>query len=109
MTGEHVQIFNESNFDQEVLQSNQTVLVDFWAEWCGPCKMLGPVIDEIAAEQAGKVKIGKVDVDANSSLAQRYAIRAIPTLLIFKNGDVQQQMVGMSGKQDILAKLAAVS
>jgi thioredoxin 1 len=109
MAGQNVHIFTEENFEQEVLTSPQPVLVDFWAEWCGPCKMLAPVIDEVAEEKAGAVKVGKIDVDACPSLAQRFAIRAIPTLLIFKNGEVQQQMVGMTGKQEILSKLSAVS
>ena len=82
------------------------VLVDFWATWCGPCKMIAPIIDEIAAEKAGTVKIGKVDVDENQAISARYGIRAIPTLLLFKNGEVKEQIVGgMVSKRELLAKL----
>ena len=96
---------NETNFAQEVLQSDQTVLVDFWAEWCGPCKMLAPVLDEIAVEQAGRVKVAKVDVDANPALAARFGIQSIPTLLYFADGEVKDKTVGVVGKRAILSKL----
>jgi thioredoxin 1 len=96
---------NEANFESEVLQSNQPVLADFWAEWCGPCKMLAPVVDEIALEQAGRVKVAKVNVDSNSGLAARFGIQSIPTLLYFVGGAVRDQTVGVQSKRAIVAKL----
>ena len=96
---------NATNFETEVLQASQPVLVDFWAEWCGPCKMLAPVLEEIATEQAGRAKVVKVDVDANQALAARYGIQSIPTLLYFAGGEVRDQTIGVTGKRTILAKL----
>lgn len=96
---------NEANFESEVLQSNQPVLADFWAEWCGPCKMLAPVVDEIALEQAGRVKVAKVNVDSNPGLAARFGIQSIPTLLYFVGGEVRDQTVGVQSKRAIVAKL----
>jgi thioredoxin 1 len=96
---------NESNFAEEVLQSAQPVLVDFWAEWCGPCKMLAPLLDEIATEQGGRVKVAKVNVDDNPALAARYGIQAIPSLLYFAGGELRDQTVGVTGKRAIVAKL----
>jgi len=100
----------ESNFDTEVVHAEVPVLVDFWAEWCGPCKMIAPVLDEIADEKAGAVKVAKVNVDNNQGLSQKFGIHAIPTLLFFKNGTVQEQIVGgRISKRDLIAKLEALA
>ena len=96
---------NEASFDAEVLKSKQPVLVDFWAPWCGPCKMLGPVLEEIAEEQAGRAKVVKVNVDENQDLALRYGIQAIPTVLYFANGEVRDSLRGLASKRVILSKL----
>ena len=97
--------FNKSNFDSEVIKSDVPVLVDFWAPWCGPCKMIGPIIEELAGEFDGKAKIGKVNVDDNQELAGSFGIRGIPTVMLFKGGEVVNQFVGLKPKEDLVAAL----
>ena len=95
----------DSNFDSEVLQSDKPVLVDFWAEWCMPCRMLAPTIDELADEYEGKVKVGKLDTDANRDVSMKYGISAIPTIILFKNGEVEKKFVGMTPKSEFASAL----
>ncbi len=99
----------ESNFDQEINQSDKPVLVDFWAEWCGPCKLISPMIDEIAREKGDSLKVAKVNIDDNQSLSLKFNIRAIPTLLLFKNGQVRDQVTGMTSKKDLLGRIEALA
>ncbi len=97
--------FSDSNFEQEVLNSDTPVLVDFWAEWCGPCRMIGPVVEELATEYDGKAKIGKMNIDLNPGTPMKYGVRSIPTLLVFKNGEVVDKVVGAVPKTTLVDKL----
>ena len=101
MAAENVQTFTDGNFDDTVLKSGAPVLVDFWAEWCGPCKRLGPTVDALAAEYAGKVTVGKLNVDENPNISTKFQIRGIPTILIFKGGQIVESLVGLSQKDDL--------
>ena len=100
---------DESNFDREVTQDGKPVIVNFWAEWCGPCKMIAPLLDEIAREKADAVKVAKVNVDENQSLSLKYNIRAIPALLFFKNGQLRDQVTGVTSKKDLLNRIEALA
>jgi thioredoxin 1 len=100
---------DESNFDRELTQDDKPLIVDFWAEWCGPCKMIAPLLDEIAREKAGSVKVAKVNVDENQSLSLKYNIRAIPALLLFKNGQLRDQVTGVTSKKDLLNRVEALT
>ncbi len=99
---------SNDNFDTEVTQSDLPVLIDFWAEWCGPCKMIAPTIEEIAEEYSGKLKVGKLDVDNNSEIAAKYGIRSIPSLLIFVDGNVKDMIIGAVPKSNIVKKLESI-
>jgi thioredoxin 1 len=96
----------DSSFETEVLKSTLPVLIDFWAVWCGPCRMVSPIVEEIAGEYTGKLKVGKVDVDSNTATAMQYGIRSIPTLLLFKDGQVVEQIIGAVPKRVIVDKLS---
>ncbi len=100
MAGPDTLDFTDANFDDEVLAAEQPVLVDFWAEWCGPCKALGPVIDELATEFAGKAKVGKIDTDSNREVSVRFSISAIPTVMLFHRGELVEKFVGLRSKKE---------
>ena len=103
---EGISTLTDSTFDEQVGSSDEVVLVDFWAEWCGPCKMIAPILEEIAGEQAGKVRIAKVNVDDNPDLARRFDVMSIPTLIVFKDGTPQKRMIGAKGKGQLLEDLS---
>lgn len=100
--------FTDSNFDKLVINSDKPVIVDFWAEWCGPCRMVGPIIQEIGVDYEGKAVVGKVDVDSNPGISAKYGIRNIPTILFFKNGEIVDKQVGSVPKQVFINKLEAI-
>jgi len=104
MAGNHILEFTEQNFDEQVLKSAKPVLVDFWAPWCAPCRMMAPTVDAIAAEYADRAVVGKLNVDDHQSLATRYNIRGIPALLLFKDGQVREQVVGATSK-DVITRM----
>jgi thioredoxin 1 len=108
MASEHTHEFTDANFDAEVMGSDAPVLVDFWAEWCQPCKMLAPTIDEVASHYGDRAKVGKIDIDENKETAMKFSISAIPTVMIFKNGEVAKQFVGMTRKEDIVEAMDAL-
>ena len=109
MAGPDTLEFTDENFDEVVLASDKPVLVDFWAEWCGPCKALGPLIDELATEYVGKAKIGKVDTDANREVSVRFSVSAILTVLLFKDGELVEKFVGLRSKKDFQTALDKVA
>jgi len=109
MAGANTLEITDANFDAEVINAKQPVLVDFWAEWCGPCKALGPVIDELAGEYKGRVKVGKVDTDANREVSVRFSVSAIPTVMLFHNGQIVQKFIGLRGKKEFQQALDKVA
>jgi thioredoxin 1 len=109
MSSPNIVTLTSANFAKEVLQSAQPILVDFWAEWCGPCKMLAPILDELAGECEGKARIGKVNIDEHQELATQFGIQSIPTLLLFDKGQVTEQIVGLRSKKDLKARLERVA
>ena len=104
---DNITTLTDTNFNEEVKGSDQPVLVDFWAEWCGPCKMIAPILEEIATEQEGKIRIGKLNVDDAPATAQQFQVMSIPTLILFKDGEVQKRVVGARGKGQLLEELSA--
>ena len=108
MAGANTLTFTDETFEQEVLSSETPVLVDFWAEWCGPCRMLAPTIDDLADEYAGKVKVGKLDTDASKNTAAKFGISAIPTVILFQGGEVKEKFVGLRSKKDFKTAIDAV-
>lgn len=109
MAGANIQTFTDANFEAEVLKSNVPVLVDFWAEWCMPCRMLTPTIDALGEQFAGKAKIGKVDTDANRKISVQFGITAIPTVILFKDGQVAKKFVGLTRKEDLAAAISQLT
>ncbi len=109
MAGADTLEFKDATFDEDVLSSDTPVLVDFWAEWCGPCKALGPVIDELATEYSGRAKVGKVDTDANREVSVRFSVSAIPTVILFNKGEIVEKFIGLRGKKEFAAALDKVA
>ena len=109
MASDNIQEFTDQNFEEQVLKSEQPVLVDFWAEWCMPCRMLGPTIEKLANDYAGRVKVGKVDTDSNREISIKYGISAIPTVILFKNGQVAQKFVGLRQEREFKEALDATA
>ena len=107
MAGQNTQTLTDANWDAEVLNSEVPVLVDFWAEWCGPCRMVGPTVEALAEEYQGKLKVGKLDVDSNGATAMRYQVRGIPMFLLFKGGAIKEQRVGAMGKSDFVKMIGS--
>jgi len=105
MAGANTLEFTDANFETDVLQSDRPVLVDFWASWCMPCKALGPTIDELATDYAGRAKVGKMNTDSNQEMPVKYGIQAIPTILVFKGGQIVQKFVGLANKKDLQAAI----
>ena len=103
-----IEVFTDQNWQAEVLESKAPVLVDFWAEWCAPCRMVAPTLEEIATTYAGTVKVGKLDVDSHGEVAARYSVRGIPTILLFANGEVQDQIVGAGSKDNLVRMIEKV-
>jgi len=107
MAGENVKTFTTDNWNQDVLGSDKPVLVDYWASWCGPCRMVAPIVEELAGEYAGKVVIGKLNVDENPAISSQYGVMSIPTLAVFKDGKIVDKIVGFRGKADLVKMLNA--
>ena len=105
MASDLIKHISDSTFEQDVLQADKPVLVDYWAEWCGPCKMIAPILDEVARDYAGRLKVAKIDIDANQSVPTKFGIRGIPTLMLFRNGQVEAQRVGALSKSQLTAFL----
>ena len=101
-------IFTDDNFEQEVLKSDRPVLVDFFATWCGPCKMQGPIIEEVAKSISDKAKVGKLDVDASPKMAEKYQVMSVPTLIIFQNGEIKETLSGVQSKEILIEKLSSI-